>query len=109
MDYKAIGKRIRNERISAEITQAELAEKVNVTTAYIGQIERGERKLSVETLFNIAIVLNVSVDFLLREESHLYTASLYQQMAALLDKRSPEDVAMAVDIVKAVFEHLRNK
>jgi len=109
MDYRAVGKRIRNERIGNKLTQAELAEKVNVTTAYIGQIERGERKFSIETLLNIATVLNVSVDYLLREEDNLYTASLHQQMTSLLDDRGPEDIAMAIDIIKAVFERLKSK
>lgn len=109
MDYRAVGKRIRNERIGIELTQAELAEKVNVTTAYIGQIERGERKFSIETLLNIATVLNISVDYLLREEDNLYTASLHQQMTSLLNDRSPEDIAMAIDIIKAVFERLKAK
>jgi len=109
MDYRAVGKRIRNERVNIELTQAELAEKVNVTTAYIGQIERGERKFSIETLLNIATVLNVSVDYILSEEGNLYTASLHQQMASLLDNRGPEDIAMAIDIIKAVFERLKAK
>ena len=59
MDYKALGKKIRSERLKIELTQAQLAEKVNLTPAYIGQIERGERKFSLEALVNIANILKV--------------------------------------------------
>ena len=40
MDYHALGKRIREERLRLNLTQEKLAEEVGVSTAYIGQIER---------------------------------------------------------------------
>lgn len=65
MDYSALGKRVRIRRKALGITQEKLAEIVDVSTSFIGHIERGTRKLSVETLCNICIVLDVSADFLM--------------------------------------------
>ena len=41
-----IGKRIRAERLHLNITQEKLAEDVNLSLAYIGQVERGDRSLT---------------------------------------------------------------
>lgn len=103
MDYKALGNRIRHERHKFELTQEELAEKVNVTTAYIGQIERGERKFSIETLVNISSILNVSVDYLLLDNLTTNTNAALADMINLLDNRPYQDIVMAVDVVRSVF------
>ena len=45
-----IGIMIREKRNSQHLTQEELAEKVNLSTGMIGQIERGETMPSIESL-----------------------------------------------------------
>ena len=57
MDFELLGKRIRQERILSRLTLEQLAEKIDKTGNYIGQIERGDRKLSIETLVDIANAL----------------------------------------------------
>lgn len=42
MNYSASGKRVREERLRLNLTQEKLAEDVNISTAYLEQIERGE-------------------------------------------------------------------
>ena len=65
IDYAALGKKIKEKRISEKLTQEQLGEMCELSSEYIGHIERGTRILSVEVLFRIAQVLNVSVDYLL--------------------------------------------
>ena len=67
MDYEALGKRIRTYRKLKKLTQAQLAEKVGVSCAFIGHIERGTRKLSLQTLVSICDEMNVSPDTLLQD------------------------------------------
>lgn len=62
MDYQAMGRRIRQRRRWLEMTQEKLAEAVGVCTSFIGHIERGSRKLSVETLWAICKALEISMD-----------------------------------------------
>lgn len=62
MDYQAMGRRIRKRRRWMDMTQEQLAEKVGVCTSFIGHIERGSRKLSVETLWEICKALEISMD-----------------------------------------------
>ena len=65
MDYVQLGKRVRIRRNVLGITQEGLAEKIGVCTSFIGHIERGSRKLSVETLHALCKALDVSADFLM--------------------------------------------
>jgi len=65
INYVEIGNRIRTARETQGLTQEEASEKCDITTAFYGNIERGDRKMSVETLFKISIGLGVSADTLL--------------------------------------------
>lgn len=65
MDYQDLGKRIRKQRVLLDWTQEQLAERVNVSTSFIGHVERGTRKASLETLVSVANALSVSLDYLL--------------------------------------------
>lgn len=55
-----IGTMTREKRNSKNLTQEELAEKVNLSTGMIGQIERGETMPSVESLD--AIIKKLGID-----------------------------------------------
>ena len=60
--YKNLGKRIKNLREKAHLTQEKLAEKLEKDTSFIGQVEAPNicRAISLDTLFDIATVLNIS-------------------------------------------------
>ena len=60
-----LGRRIRKQRSQRGWTQEALAERVNVSTSFVGHVERGTRKASLETLVAMANVLDVSLDYLL--------------------------------------------
>ncbi len=64
-DYVSLGKRVRKARVQKKLTQEQLAEACDLSTAHIGHIERGTRALSIESLITISKVLGVSTDYLL--------------------------------------------
>lgn len=65
MDYKDFGERVRKKRQQKGWTQELLAKELGVSTSFVGHIERGSRKASLETLVQISNVLGVSMDYLL--------------------------------------------
>lgn len=65
MDYQMLGKRVRLKRKRMQLTQEQLAERIDRTASFVGHIERGTRKMSMETLCELAIVLNCTTDELL--------------------------------------------
>lgn len=66
-DLTMLGKRIRFRRKALKISQAVLAEKCGVSTAYVGHIERGNRSPSVEILLALCAALTVTPDYLLQD------------------------------------------
>ena len=66
MDYRAMGARVRQRRQELKLTQEQLAERAEVSPAFIGHIERGEKKASVETVVALCGSLDISADFLIR-------------------------------------------
>ena len=64
-DYTKIGRMVKRYRHWNELTQAQLAELIGVSTSFIGHIERGTRKLSVDTLCAVCRALGVSSDKIL--------------------------------------------
>lgn len=65
IDYVEIGKRIRVVRKAQGMTQEEASERCDITSSYYGNIERGNKKMSVETLAKITKGLGVTADELL--------------------------------------------
>ncbi len=70
MDYAALGQQIRRLRKAKQLSQQALAEAVNVSPSFVGHVERGTRKASMETLISIANSLGVGTDILLRDSLH---------------------------------------
>ena len=60
-----IGERLRGVRENMHMTREEFSEKIDITDSFLGQIERGERSLSVKTLKKVVRYTGVSADYLL--------------------------------------------
>ena len=67
MDMNKIGARIRDERKKHNFTIAEMSERANISSNFLGNIERGVDTPSVETLMNIANALFVGLDWLVQD------------------------------------------
>lgn len=65
-----VGKRIRHYRRSLNMTQEQLAEKADLSTNYIGMIENGQKKPSLESFIKITNAFNLTADDLLVDVVH---------------------------------------
>lgn len=61
---KTIGQRIRSYRTQLGLSQEKLAEMSGCHPTYIGQLERGEKNATIESIEKIASSLNVSLSVL---------------------------------------------
>ena len=59
--YKILGNTIRSERQKAGLTQEQLAEKADLARNYIGNVERAENKVTLDTLARIATALKLTI------------------------------------------------
>ena len=109
MDYVALGGRIRQERLKLKLTQERLAEDVDLSTAYIGQIERGERSVTLGTLVLIVNRLGVTVDCLLSNAAAYQNTVSENLMLQFLSDRSEDEKMLAVNLIKLIFSYLDEK
>lgn len=56
-----LGRKIQKVRKAAGMTQEELAEKLGVTTTWVGYVETGYRRPNLKRIYKIARVLGVKV------------------------------------------------
>ena len=108
MNCEFLGKRIREERLKLNLTQEKLSESVDISNSYMGQIERGERNVTLDTLIRIANRLGVTIDYLLKE-SITIDDKYVNQLMQLMDGRTDKQKQMALDVVKIMFSHLEYK
>ena len=61
-NLKILGECIRELRKSKNLTQFELAEKIGLSTNFIGMVERGERNTTVDKIFKLADAFNITME-----------------------------------------------
>lgn len=106
MDYTFLGRRIREERLRLNLTQEHLAEDINISTAYLGQIERGERNITLDKLIPLAERLGVSVDFLLSDYIHPNDDASLALIRQFLDGRTDTEKELVVNMIKLLFSYM---
>ena len=62
-----MGNRIKEIRKRNGLTQEQLAERLDLSVEFVGQIERGLKLPSMQVFIRLVEVLNVSADYLLRD------------------------------------------
>lgn len=108
VNFKLIGKRVREIRKSSDMSQMNLAEKTDLSVSYVSMVENGKRKVSLDTMIRIANVLGVTVDELLNG-NQLYNPAEYQtDMDLLLADCSHCEKRIIYELVKAVKTILRD-
>ena len=64
MNQKTLGKRLRERRVQAGISQAEIAKQAGIIQPDLSLLERGEKHVWADTLFRLADTLGCSLDYL---------------------------------------------
>ena len=105
MDSTPIGRRIREARLSRNMTQEQLAEKAGLSVTYISNLERGLQTASLDVFVPLCNALNVSSDTLLQDVINAAVLSQANELADLL-RSQPQDVQrIAIRVVRAVINN----
>ena len=105
MDYKRLGTRIREERKRLNLTQAQLAEAVEISDTYMGAIERGERSLTLDTLVRLVNRLGVTIDYLLSDSVMDSDTNIMEQFKQIMDGQPLERKQMAINVLRTIFSY----
>ena len=99
-----LGNAIREARINANMSQEELAEKVNISPTHLKHIESEHRKPSLEVLFAIALTLNLSLDSLLFPPSDS-NEEIIKKIHLLLNKCTDRELRIILDIITSLLNN----
>ena len=102
INYREIGRRIRAARKRQGLTQEQASERCDITPSFYGNIERGDKKMSVETLVKISKGLSVSADQLLFGEEMGEEQSAMGILSQVREKGDLVQYKKYLDIMKAV-------
>ena len=107
VDYTALGAKIRQKRLSTGRSQDTVSENVGLSESFYGHIERGGRKLSVESLVKIADYLDLSLDFLLMEsKSSDKDERLQAELDNIFRDKAPDQAEYLLSILKVLAENM---
>ena len=104
LDYNIIGERLKQARINKNLTQEKLAEKLDVSVAFLSRIERGSSFINLKRLNQICTILNVSEGEILNgvsKDSHGY---LNKDFSNLIKDCPPEKIRLIYNIAKVIIE-----
>jgi transcriptional regulator with XRE-family HTH domain len=104
VDNQAIGERIRDEREKLRLTREKFAEMLGLSPLYIGQLERGERQMSLDTLVKVSDYLHISTDYLIygsTPENEIKKS----RIITLLNKCSKNELSFIENIIILILTH----
>lgn len=116
-----LGQRIRHYRKQQKMSQEQLAEFSDLHPTYIGQIERGEKNATIESIYKISTALKIPISTLLEKlneyhvpASDIDTSKLSTddniplQIYEIVSLESKESQIFLLNIIKYVID-FRNK
>lgn len=103
---KLIGERLRNKRKELGWSQEYTAEKASLHPTYIGQVERGEKNATIDSIAKICAGLNYPMENLFRyinlEESNEDIAG---KCYHLINQQTKSDQKQLLEILQKVIEY----
>ena len=108
MDAAKIGQRIQQVRKTRRMTQSQLADKVDISTKYLSNIECGDKVPKFETFVAIANALEVDANSLLVDVLTVSSVIISSEITEKLAKLSPYEqrrVKRLFDVIDEAGDH----
>ena len=100
---ETVGIQIRHYRRMKALSQEELALRANINPAYFGQVERGLKCPTIDTLYRIAKAMEVPLIDLLHGSSPVQSTDVYSdRLKALLSQIPIDKQGQIVDILESI-------
>ena len=106
MDKSELGQKLRHARQKKGYSQHALAEIADIGNVYLGEIERGLKMPSLNTFIKLIEALDVSADYILRDELTSGKEYIYDEITQKLKSLTPKQRKSAADILDAYLRSL---
>ncbi len=102
-----LGQRLRALRKQRALSQERLAKGSGLSGKFIGEVERGEKSISIDSLYHISVALAVPLRDLadVGDKARTGPTEEAERIYALVSgRRRPEDVRKAYNVLRAMFD-----
>src|SRR5262245_21423471 len=103
-----LGQRLRALRKQRGFSQERLGSRAGLSGKFIGEVERGEKSISIDSLYRVSVALEISLreltDVRANKPSAVPSEDAEKIFALVADRRRPEDIRKAYQVLRAVFE-----
>ena len=104
LDFSVIGSRLKKARKAKGMTQEELAEKLDVSIAFLSRIERGSSNINLKRLNEVCEILGVTEGEILNGVSSKSGAYLDKEFSELLKNCPNSKRKLIYDVAKVIAE-----
>lgn len=104
LDYTIIGSRLKKARIDKNLTQEKLAEKLDVSIAFLSRIERSNSHISLKRLSQVCDILGVTEGYILNGASSTSNNYLTSEFNDVLNNTSADKQKLIYKIAKIISE-----
>ena len=101
-----LGQRVRELRKQRGLSQEGLGSQSELSGKFIGEVERGEKSISIDSLYKVSVALRVPLALLTAvgtSKRSVPTPEAEKILALVLDGRKPRDVKRSYDVVRRVL------
>jgi transcriptional regulator with XRE-family HTH domain len=104
---KFLGQRLRALRKQRGLSQERLGERSNLSGKFIGEVERGEKSISMDSLYRVSEALEIPMrdltDVRGDKPSAVPSEDAEKIFALVAGRRRPEDLRKAYKVLQAMF------
>lgn len=104
---KFLGQRLRALRKQHGLSQERLGERAGLSGKFIGEVERGEKSISVDSLYHVSVALDIPMRELTdvrAEKPAAVTSEDAEKIFALVsNRRRPDDIRRAYKVLQAML------
>jgi transcriptional regulator with XRE-family HTH domain len=104
---KGIGERVRQARISRHMSQNDLCDKTGLSISFLSNIEMGKQSMNIRALILISDALNVSTDWLLRNNTQSSLEITADEITKQLETCSPQEREVILKLVQTIKDSIQ--
>ena len=104
---KFLGQRLRALRKQRALSQERLGDRSGLSGKFIGEVERGEKSISIDSLYRVSVALEIPLreltDVRANKRSAVPSEDAEKIFALVSSRRRPEDIRKAYRVLRAAF------
>ena len=105
---KFLGQRVRALRKQRGLSQERLGDGAGLSGKFIGEVERGEKSISIDSLYRVSVALEIPLreltDVRADKQSGVPSEDVERIFALVAGRRRPEDIRKAYRVLRAIFD-----